>query len=414
MRMEENYYKFSTNKWQVVKIASFCVFKICGIAFMAVLVFGTAGNNKTLDDIKKMVGTIGLSLFDISTQFILNFVTVGSIVGHGLWYLTAHKKVRKPRNFIKAARLFELQFQVSKLCKKLMDISPYFPCKEMAAVARKKGTKFIISIYAITLIMTGFVFVTWILAAEKIFPDISALTKWCFLIFTGGHVFFGFASPIVISAEFIGYFIIRYIAEHFNRWGQMLRIDEGDADHPCQPEMEKGLLCKRQSDNDVDLKDHVDYGLILSEFIDDLNQIFGHLMVNIFLNCSVSAIISSYASTTFIFTNAQCMASLFFSIGFSFLTVLFFIRIYLMTSCGQHLICDMKSAKISLEKYVLRHPEDMGWHQSFKIEILRERLGSGEGVTPMRYFNLSNGAFVAGMGTIFTYIVVLMQFKEAH
>ncbi len=51
----------------------------------------------------------------------------------------------------------------------------------------------------------------------------------------------------------------------------------------------------------------------------------------------------------------------------------------------------------------------------FTVDVLRGRLdGSRTAISPLSFFTLSKVGFVSGLGTILTYIIVLMQFKASE
>lgn len=51
----------------------------------------------------------------------------------------------------------------------------------------------------------------------------------------------------------------------------------------------------------------------------------------------------------------------------------------------------------------------------FTVEVLRARLdGSRTAISPLSFFTLSKVGFASGLGTILTYIIVLMQFKASE
>ena len=51
---------------------------------------------------------------------------------------------------------------------------------------------------------------------------------------------------------------------------------------------------------------------------------------------------------------------------------------------------------------------------AFQIDVLLRRLSDGNAVAPLNYFNLSNAAFLSGIGLIATYLIILIQFKASE
>ena len=214
----------------------------------------------------------------------------------------------------------------------------------------------------------------------------------------------------------------------------------GDKDSPKKCEAEEAFLSRLRhvSSPELDLQRHLQMGLQLCKALEKLNRAVGKTILNSFVTRSISAILTTYGSVTVLFCDELHVATVLFSLTHACLTLLFLAKLYVMTSTGHRLIVALDSSRTLLEDFVINNSSEVfprvvpgGDSNSsadiiaassadpaplqFTVDVLRGRLdGSRGGISPLSFFTLSKVGFASGLGTVVTYIIVLMQFKATE
>ena len=137
------------------------------------------------------------------------------------------------------------------------------------------------------------------------------------------------------------------------------------------------------------------------------------MICNAYLTSLLLSTMSMYMGSPVIFKIGTGYLHLYVYCGLLYtVTLLYFLRLYYLTSAGQHLGDSMKKAKCKLEEFKCRNQRV--WNA--EMELLKEDLSSHLPcpISPYGAFGLSNGALPGTFATILTYLIVLIQFKASE
>ena len=73
----------------------------------------------------------------------------------------------------------------------------------------------------------------------------------------------------------------------------------------------------------------------------------------------------------------------------------------------------MLMAKFDLEKLCMQGQEELGEEDEKEVNLLRKQLARSDTMRPLGYFSLNKGSLLSLTGTVITYCIILMQFKQA-
>ena len=153
------------------------------------------------------------------------------------------------------------------------------------------------------------------------------------------------------------------------------------------------------------------------ELKQELNRIIAPLVFIHFAYCLCSSVSSFYGETVIFFGQSSRLkyftAGSFHSHKFSVLNLL-----YLACSVGQDLEDNLDKAKEALENHARFSlgglPRDESTRLDWQIMASRLTNNNGSGISPFNFFRVNRSCFLQALGTAFTYLIVLMQFKVSE
>ena len=178
----------------------------------------------------------------------------------------------------------------------------------------------------------------------------------------------------------------------------------------------KPSSCWDKSDKKVKaLSLHLKDGIKLLDLKQNLNGTVAPLIFIHFAYCLSSSISSFYGETAIFFGQRTRLRYLttasFHAHKFSALNLLYF-----ACSVGQELEDNLGKAKEALEDHARFKLGSLPKDESTRLDwqILASRLAGGNGISPGNFFRVNRSCFLQSLGTAFTYLIVLMQFKVSE
>ena len=152
-------------------------------------------------------------------------------------------------------------------------------------------------------------------------------------------------------------------------------------------------------------------GFRLVEVVKKLDNTFAGMVTNTYFICILITTGAIYSSTS-IFLGEFRTSLLLFSASMLSVACLCIARLIWITSFGQNLSNTMKECGYHLDRFKFYDKKI----EEKEIELLRQdvKYHSESPITPFSCFSLSNNTLLGALGTIITYLIVLLQFKVSE
>lgn len=155
----------------------------------------------------------------------------------------------------------------------------------------------------------------------------------------------------------------------------------------------------------------VNHGITLTWMVNKINETFQGMILNTYATCLLISTISLYGASSVFLPRIKLSNGLIWSFTSSQISLasMGFLRLYYLTNAGQNLSNMMKKAREELE-YL---NEKQKKYRCPGIKILKQKLDalSESPITPFSTFTLCNRTLLSTLATIFTYLIILIQFK---
>ena len=151
-------------------------------------------------------------------------------------------------------------------------------------------------------------------------------------------------------------------------------------------------------------------GSNLIEIIKEMNVSLTGIIVNTYLICLIVATGTLYSSSTILFQRS--FALILFSASCFCISLLTINRLIWLTYFGHQLSSSMKNCSYQLQrlKITTRDVDEQ------EFQLLKEELKyyCEAPITPLSAFSVSTSTLLGALGTIITYLIVLLQFKVSE
>ena len=151
-------------------------------------------------------------------------------------------------------------------------------------------------------------------------------------------------------------------------------------------------------------------GFNLIEVIKEMNISLTGIIVNTYLICLIVATGTLYSSSTILFQRS--FALILFSASCFCISLLTINRLIWLTYFGHQLSSSMKNCSYQLQrlKITTRDVDEQ------EFQLLKEELKyyCEAPITPLSAFSVSTSTLLGALGTIITYLIVLLQFKVSE
>ena len=149
-------------------------------------------------------------------------------------------------------------------------------------------------------------------------------------------------------------------------------------------------------------------GFTLIRLVNQMNKSFSGMIMNTYFSCVLVTTATLYSASTVLFNHEEKILLLQSTACLSW-AILSILRLSWITSSGHYLSMSMKQCAHHLERYTFESKDI----DDAEIQLLKEdmRYYSESPITPFLIFSLSSSTLVGALGTVVTYLIVLIQFK---
>ena len=157
-------------------------------------------------------------------------------------------------------------------------------------------------------------------------------------------------------------------------------------------------------------KSIISVGFNIIKAVHKMDCAFASMISITYFICMISATSNLYLSSSAIFYRGKYEVYLLSVAGLS-VTWLAIFRVYIETKSGYLLTKVMKKCSYRLDRYSF----DGDNMSSGEVELLKKEFQNNceAPIAPFSAFNLSNSSLLGFLGTIVTYIIVLLQFRTS-
>ena len=151
-------------------------------------------------------------------------------------------------------------------------------------------------------------------------------------------------------------------------------------------------------------------GSNLIEIIKEMNVSLTGIIVNTYLICLIVATGTLYSSSTILFLRTFVL--LLFSASCFCISLLTINRLIWLTYYGHQLSLSMKNCSHELQRLKITKLDV----DEQEFQLLKEEMKyySEAPITPLSAFSVSTSTLLGALGTIITYLIVLLQFKVSE
>ena len=178
--------------------------------------------------------------------------------------------------------------------------------------------------------------------------------------------------------------------------------------------MEVEQQFNRPKNKALHLQSHIQQAKQICQLIVLLNNVLAPFtLVQCFLGMSLSC--GAAFNISGILFSVWSKVRIFFTLSNLLFLILFLLNLNYIFSTGQNLEDKVDEIKDCLQQ--LGEDPDIDWIESEKRQfdgIINKLGGNGTQLRPYSYFNVNNSSFLATLGVIITYVIVLMQFKSTE
>ena len=158
----------------------------------------------------------------------------------------------------------------------------------------------------------------------------------------------------------------------------------------------------------VDEEKIISIGFILIKAVKKMDMSFAAMITNTYFSCILLATATFYSSSTMFFDTSKKELILSSTASLS-MALLCLFRLCWITYCGHILMRAMRTCAYHLDKFKFINARiDADDVQNLKQDL---RHYSESPINPFLAFTVSTSTLVGTIGTIITYIIVLLQFK---
>ena len=158
---------------------------------------------------------------------------------------------------------------------------------------------------------------------------------------------------------------------------------------------------------------YLSVGASLLKITRQIENAFGGIILNTYINCLLQATCTLYAGSSFFFNNAKGIKVYILAANCFLMTFLSILRLFYYTKAGQHLATSIDECVETLKDLQMSKPDDLSFNY---MKILKQDLKdkSVSPISPFGAFSLSNSTLIGTFATILTYLIVLIQFKASE
>ena len=120
--------------------------------------------------------------------------------------------------------------------------------------------------------------------------------------------------------------------------------------------------------------------------------------------------IYSYAAMIVLFSEGL-RSTFAISIFYCTCTVYYIYNFYILASNGQEMTEAQNETKEELEEFYFGHHNHWSAETRNKICLLMTKISRPKPMTPLGFFTLSKSGFLSSIALVFTYLIVLLQFR---
>ena len=142
------------------------------------------------------------------------------------------------------------------------------------------------------------------------------------------------------------------------------------------------------------------------------NKVYGGILFLFSAHYLVAITMYSYGAFL-IFFNDLAMNKLAISAFYITCSAYYAYNLYILCSSGQTLIDAQEEARETLEEAFYENRWDWNVQTRDKICLLMTKMGKDKPMTPLGFYSLTKQGFLSTMALVFTYLIVLLQFKAA-
>ena len=161
----------------------------------------------------------------------------------------------------------------------------------------------------------------------------------------------------------------------------------------------------------------IDAGLDLGRAVKMINKTLQGILATTITTCTVSSALSLYlfVAISTLYQKGNVVTGLpIFSASAGTICLIYLVRLYYLTNCGQLLGNVIKEARFNLQEYRLenmKYIED-NFIVSQQLIVLQERMCCGDfPIFPFAVFSLSTSTFVRTIIAVLGYVVILIKLR---
>ena len=226
-------------------------------------------------------------------------------------------------------------------------------------------------------------------------------------------IFLGIASPALLASIFLILYIVLYVCSLYSMLDRVLRVISLNDKEVAGKKLFKMLVEDEETEEKAvyySIESAVQYGLEVCHLNKKVNDAMGSFFLVMFVNLILSLICCLYGAASIFFVKFNEMI-LFVSLSFILWSLCMGNFIFNVCSVGQAIENARREAKYAIENLRRESKTEIKENTISDINLLIERLGEPGPLSPKYFFAVNHSAFLGISSTIFTYLIVLTQFK---
>lgn len=335
----------------------------------------------------------GMTVMDTVSGFLVSILGYMAVVGLHI----ALSKARNPMEnwLLKSKTLsFGMHYHQEDLC-------------QTANVNAKKYIKILIALSIVGNIFYNTSIMGFTMNSN--YRDDSNPVFWAYVITLPITFITGVFNQFLAAPIFIILYMTIYAEQCLKDWREkLLNFNDSKSKHIrilSQFKLEEASKKKPK----FDILQHAERGLLIMDMIEDHNGCLQSVYLFLFTHCVITGSLCSFIFSIILFDFSNTLKIL-MNISFFVFGLLFGTCMFSACHTGQRLEDEMKNAKYDLQKYIMQNGNEC----NFKCDVLLERFSVNSVIRPKAYFGVNHSSFLNTMGTILTYLIVLLQFRVAE
>ena len=160
--------------------------------------------------------------------------------------------------------------------------------------------------------------------------------------------------------------------------------------------------------NETDL---LKVGFTLIKVVSQMNKTLSGMIMNTYFSCILLTTTTLYTASSILFKNDVKILLLSSTACLSWATLSILRLCWITISC-HNLSLSMKKSANRFERFTFKNKDI----DEYEIQLLRQdlRYHSESPIAPFSAFTLSTSTLVGALGTVVTYLIVLLQFKVSE